>query len=81
MLYLWDSIAHLLQIAASTDCPELVSTGLYSVVAILAGLADLADQRRQALPFIGSDKAKTTLVELALEGTLDNLPKPHHSKL
>lgn len=55
--------------------------GLSVVLAELTGVISLVEQRRQVLPFLGTDKAKTALFELAIEGAVDQLPKPTHESV
>ena len=69
--FLWEALVQTLAISAHNSTSDVVRKGLYVVLTNLSGVLSLVEQRRQVLPFLGTDKARTALFELAIEGAVD----------
>ena len=77
--YLFEANAHLLCVAAHNSVPQHIAKALVSILALLFGVYELVERRRQALPLLSGEIAE--LIDIALEGSSIIGPVPNIPEL
>ena len=74
--YKWEVVYHLINVASFHTTPVEYMRALSSAAELVLSTHLLLTARREALPWMGKDVARTQLIEQALEGGVSGLPAP-----